>query len=804
MLKSFFRTALRNIARNKVQSVIQVLSLVVGITALILIGLYARYELTYDRCHENFDRIYRLEFGERVGQPTAPGHQIKLNFSEVENVVRLVNWEGKGKSLNMRYEPEGDSSAIINISVPDYYWADSSIFEVFSFDFIQGNPQTALRDPYSAVLVESVARRIFGAEDPMGKSLGWLTVTGVIRELEHSHMQINMLISMTTDDSKPDYPRGTPGYLNNYAPDYSYITFLLLSKNRNPMQVENRINEYFRANTPVWTGIDFEQASYRLRPLKDIYFATDVNSEKNYSRHGNLKMLRVVITISFFVLLLAVINYINLTTARASLRAKEIGIRKVNGSSRQMLLGQVMVESMVVSLISFGVAVLLVILLLPGFNRLTDAGMDLRFVFSPLAWIIFFISALIIGLLSGSYPALVLTRFKPVDSLYGQKVQGSGSLAFRQFLLTFQFIISIFLLVGVMVVYRQIGYMKNADLGFNDKSLVNINYYRWIENARARLLIKQELEKIAGVEEVAFSQGMLGGEVIQLPQSLLLEGEKIQISYFGIDPDFFDLMEINILEGRNFSRMRPADYAEVENYPAKVLVNETAVRELGLGSAVGTILSGERGPMFQIIGVVEDVHFNSHHTPIEPCIYMWSPWINMASIRLGEVGQKESLAAIKKELENLEPYMVFDYTFLEETYALQYINDELTARIVRNFALIALLIASLGLYGLSSFMAVRKTREFGIRKIMGASVSSLSILLIRQFTRWVLIAIAIASPLSWWLMNRWLRGFAYHTGVAVWILITAASIALLVSLLTVLGQSLKTARTNPVDALRYD
>lgn len=804
MLRSFLRTALRNIARNRVQSVIQVLSLVVGITAMVLIGLYARYETTYDRTHKYFDRIYRLEFGDRVGQPTAPGHQIKQNFSEVENVVRLVNWEGKGKSINMRYEPEGDSSAIINISVQDYYWADSSIFDVFSFEFIQGNPKTALRDPFSAVLVESVARRIFGAEDPIGKSLGWLTVTGVIKELEHSHMQINMLISMTTDDSKPDYPRGTPAYLNNYSPDYSYITFLLLNKNKDPGQVEGRINEYFRSNTPVWTGIDFEQASYRLRPLKDIYFATDVNSEKNYARHGNLKMLRVVITISFFVLLLAVINYINLTTARASLRAKEIGIRKVNGASRQILLGQVMVESLVVSLISFGVALLLVVLLLPGFNRLTDAGVDLKFVFSPLIWLAFLLAAVIIGLLSGAYPALVLTRFKPVDSLYGQKVQGSGSLVFRQFLLTFQFIISIFLIVGVMVVYRQIGYMKNADLGFNDKSVVNVNYYRWIENAPARQLIKEEVEKLAGVKGVAFSQGMLGGEVIQLPQSLLLEGEKIQISYFGIDPDFFDLMEMDIVEGRNFSRQRPADYAEAGNYPARVLINETAAHELGLESAVGTVLSGEPGPMFQIIGIVEDVHFNSHHTPIEPCVYLWSPWINMASIRLGEKGQKESLAAIEEELEKLEPYMVFDYTFLEETYALQYLKDEQTARIVRNFAVIALLIACLGLYGLSSFMAVRKTREFGIRKIMGATVSSLSILLIRQFTRWVFVAIAIASPLSWWLMNRWLQGFAYHTTVAIWILLLAAFLALLVTLITVLGQSLKTARTNPVDALRYD
>lgn len=804
MLRSFLITALRNITRNRIQSVIQVLSLVIGITAMILVGLYGRYEMSYDRGHEKFDRIYRLEFGDRVGQPTAPGHQIKQNFSEVENVVRLVNWEGKGTSISIRYEPEGDSTAIRLLAVEDYYWADSSIFDVFSFDFIQGNPETALRDPFSVVLTEPLARRVFGGEDPVGKAFGWLTVTGVMRELEHSHMKINMLISMTSDDSKPDYPRGSPGYLNNYAPDFSYITFLLLPENGNPRQVEQRINEYFREKTPLRSGIDFDQGSYSLRPLKKIYFTTGVNSEKNYSRHGNLKMLRVVITIAAFVLLLAAINYINLTTARASLRAKEIGIRKINGSSMQMLVGQVLIESLVIALISFGIALIMVVLLLPGFNRLANSGMDFHFAFGPLAWVFYFLAALLLGLISGIYPALVLTRYKPVDSLYGQKVQGSASLVFRQFLMTFQFIISIFLLVGVMVVYRQIAYMKKSDLGFNQKSVINVNYYRWLQNPEARNLIKQELEKIPGVKGIAFSQGMMGGESLQLPQSLLVEGEKKQVSYFGIGPSFLELMEIELIEGRNFSMDRPADYAIEGNYPAKVLINETGALELGLDMPLGTILSGEPGPMFEIVGLVKDIHYNSHHTSIEPCLYSWSPWINMASIRLETNGQRETLDAIEDELKRLEPNMVFDYTYLEDSYARQYEKDEQTARIVRNFAIIAILIACMGLFGLASFMAVRKTREFGIRKIMGASVQSLAILLMQEFTKWVFIAIAIASPLSWWIMSRWLRGFTYHTGIAFWILLVAAAIALMVTLVTVLGQSLKTARLNPVDSLRSD
>jgi len=806
LFRNFFITALRNITRNRIQSLIQVISLVIGITAFILIGLYARNELRYDRFNENFDRIYRLEFGNRVGQPTAPGHQIKQYFSEVENVVRLVNWQGKDRALHLNYIPEGDSAEINTVKIEDYFWCDSTIFEVFTINMIQGDPESALRDPNTVVLSESIARRIFGDLDPIGKVLGgnWLTVTGVFEDLKNSHIEMNMLISLMSNPAQQQYQRGDPGFLNNYLADFSYITYLLLPENNDPVNVEKRINSYFIENTPVGSGIDFDESSYSLRPLKDVYFTTDVISERNYCSHGNRRMLRILVSIAIIILLLAVINYVNLTTARASLRAREVGIRKVTGSTKTLLIYQFLIESIVVAVFSFLISLVLVVVLLPGFNELASTDMDLKFIIRPGTWIVFIVSILILGVMSGLYPALLLTRFQAVESLYGSKVKGSRSWTFRRILLTFQFFISIFLVVGVLVIFRQLHYMKSANLGFIKESVINTQFYQWSNNPGKRKLVKQELEVHPGVMGVAFSQGVMGGEPFHFPQSLIFDGEKRQVTLLAADAGFLDLLEINLVEGRNFSWDRPADYNDGTAWPGKCLINETGVREFGLDEPVGTFISGEFGPMFEIIGVVKDIHFRSQHEKIEPFLFTWWQWLPVASIRISPVNSKATLDFIEAKFEELEPGMVFEYTYLEDTYNRQYEKDEQTALIIRNFAIIAILIACLGLFGLSTFMAVRRTKEIGLRKIMGASVNSLFLLLAREFVKWVVIAIVFACPVSWKVMNSWLQSFAYHTHVEFWIFVVAAVLAISVTFLTVIWQSLKTAKANPVESLRYE
>jgi putative ABC transport system permease protein len=346
--------------------------------------------------------------------------------------------------------------------------------------------------------------------------------------------------------------------------------------------------------------------------------------------------------------------------------------------------------------------------------------------------------------------------------------------------------------------------MKSADLGFNKISVINAQYYLWGDNPIKRRLIKQELEKFPGVKGVTFSNGVMGGEPFHFTQSLVFDGIKKQVTFLGIDPDFLDLMEIDLVGGRNLSRERPADYNDGTYYPGKCLINETGTREFGLEEPVGTFLSGEQGPMFEIIGVVKDIHFRSQHEKIEPCMYTWFQWMPVVSIKLETVDRSATIDFIEEKLETLEPGFVFEYTNLEDTYNRQYLKDEQTARIIRNFAIIAILIACLGLFGLSSFMAVRRTKEIGIRKIMGASVYSLFLLLSKEFFKWVILSLILACPVSWILLTRWLQGFAYHTNIPIWTFVLAALIALTVTMLTILWQSLKMARTNPVESLRYE
>ncbi|MFC2099122.1 ABC transporter permease, partial [Bacteroidota bacterium] len=435
MFRNYFITAFRIIIRNKIQSVIQVLSLAIGITAFILIGLYAKHELNYDRFNEKFDRIYRLEYGNRVGLPTAPGHQIKQQIPEVENVVRLINWGSK--SMNVRYTPVNDSANERIIEIEDHFWCDSTIFEVFTFTFIQGDPKTALRDPKTCVLSESAARTIFGDRDPVGEILSGYTVTGIIKDVKNSHIEINMLMSVVSFDSIYGSPRGDPGYLNNYSPDFRWITYLLLPESNDPNYIEERVNDFFTENRPSNTAFFSEGKRFSLRPLKDIYFTTNLIGEFNYCRHGNQNLLRVLLTIAVFILLLAVINYVNLTTARASLRAKEVRVRKVVGSSKTRLISQFLVEAILVTVFSLLIALTMVQVLLPGFNQLASTELSMEPMVKPGAWFIYVFSVLILGVISGIYPALYLTRFQPVASLTGEHGKSAKPFIFRRILLTF-------------------------------------------------------------------------------------------------------------------------------------------------------------------------------------------------------------------------------------------------------------------------------------------------------------------------------------------------------------------------------
>lgn len=808
MLKNYILTALRNIGKNKIQAFIQVLSLAIGITAAISIGMYILNEFSYDRFNLKGDRIYRVEFGKQVGQWPAIGHQISQEIPEVEKVVRLVNWTGKDRVFSTSYTPSFDSSNVRWVEISDSYWCDSTIFEVFTIPLIQGDPATALRDPGSCVLSVSTARRIFGERDPVGESFwgGGINITGVFEDLENSHIDLNMLISMVSHDSLGGVPRGHPNYLNNYMGP-NWMTYLLLPEGTDPLLMEKRIDHFFKEK---WKNrFNYEATNnLQLRPLHEVYFSKGLEAEANTFNHGNLDLLKVLMAIAAFILILAIINYVNLSTARASIRAREVGIRKVAGSSKSSLVSQFLVESILVTVFSFLIGLFLVWISLKGLSRLASAELHMNFLLYPGTWMIILVSILFLGTLSGIYPALYMTAFPPVASLSGERFKGRGSLIFRRLLLTFQFTVSIILILGVLVISRQLRFMKTADPGYEKELVVNFsggNYY-WQYNAQQRQLIRERLLQYPGVSNVAFCSTVSGNEQSVSFDPRVLNGIEKTTAWLGIDPDFLALMKIDILQGRNLSWDYPGDYIPtMGDGLLKVIVNETFIREFQLESTGPQIISWDGGYEQEIIGVIPDVHFESMHEQIQPTILGWSSFLPYMSVKLRPGDTKATLDQIQAELVSIFPEDekdFFKYTFLEESYARQYSKDENTSRIIFNFALVAILLACLGLFGLSTFMANRRVKEIGIRKTFGASDQKVFRLLAREFIKWIVVSVAIGCPLAWIFMQRWLQSFAYRTEIIWWTFLITILFAFVITFLTVSWQSLKTARTNPAESLR--
>jgi putative ABC transport system permease protein len=782
-----------------------VLSLSIGIASFILIGLYAKFELGYDQFHKNFDRIYRLEFEKQVGLWSAIGHQIKQEIPEVENVVRLLNWWGKDRSTLWFYSPEAGTGEKRIFEAQDLFYCDTTIFDIFSFNFLQGDPETALRDPLSIVITKSMAEKYFGDQDPVGQYLvsdkNWI-ITGIIEDVTGSHMEIKMLGNISYRDRINNVGRGDPSYLNSYTDANAFMTYLLLPAKSDPAYYEKRINEFFQEK---WTR-EFgyaDEVKVTLRPLRDIYMSTNLENENNNFRHGNLKLMKILLLIAVFILILAIINYINLTTARASLRAREVGIRRVAGSSRGKLILQFLAEALFVSFFSFLLGLTIIQFVLPGFNRLASTDLSIIPTAMHELLIIGGLIVIIIGLLSGIYPSLYMTRLKAVISSPTGLASAGGSAVFRRIMLTFQYIISVVLIIGVIVIINQLHFMRHADLGFNKEHVINLRYGWLMQDQSTRDQLKQRLSENPNIVGVAFSQHLVGGEQIITGRPLTIQGIERQVSFTGIDPDFFDVLEIELLEGRNFSWDRQADIDGTNSsLVPKIIINETAMREFEIESPGGSFID-LGGQKVEIIGVIRDFHFKSQHEKIVPTFYVWGGYMEFVNIRIAADNIPATLRYIKKELESMTN-LPFHYTFLDETFNKQYEKDERTAKVIGSFALVAVLIACLGLFGLSSFMAARRTKEIGIRKAMGSSDRSVFDLLFMEFIKWVTLSLIIACPLAWIIMDRWLQNFAYRSRVGAWIFILAIILAYVISFLTVAWQSWKTAHTNPVESLRYD
>ncbi|MHA4812336.1 ABC transporter permease [Flavitalea flava] len=792
MLKNYLRIAFRNLWRHRAFSFLNIMGLTVGMAACFLVFLYVHFESTYDQFHSKADNIYRLVCDIKTPTETINSYvtsapmaiNIKTDFPEVENIVRV-----NPASLLVR---KGD----IKFQEERTLFADSAIFSVFDFPLIHGDPRTALREPLSIVLSQTAAKKYFGGGNPVGQVVLLTdgsfnaTVTGVMKDMpENSQLKADMLVSMATNkrfDSAFDRHWG----------NFGWTSYLLLKPHTDPKLLEKKFPAFLEKRD----GPEMKQQqmffTLFLEPLKDVY----LKSKRGGPETGNMNNVYVFSIVGIFILLIACINFINLTTARSTERAKEVGIRKVIGAERGQLTGQFLGESVLLCLVAFVLTVFLCIPLLSLFNNLSGKIISTGILHHPGYIGMLFLIAIGIGLLAGAYPALVLSAFQPITVLKGRFATGVKGLILRKGLVITQFSISIGLIVATLIVYRQLHYMRSQDLGFSNDQMMVIDSHG--DNHREAL--KQEITTLRGVKATTMSSSIPGGQNPGAYSQIQNQKGDMQIAnldlYF-VDFDYIGQYKIKLLAGRSFSR----DY--ITDTTKSMILNESAVKLFGYASpqaAIGKRFS-QWGREGQIIGVVKDFHFRSLQEPIKPLSLRIEPeGCSLISVKVSARDLTATVAAIEGKWKKTIPYRPFNYYFADEFFNRQYRSEDRFGGLFLNFSILAIFISCLGLLGLASYSTIQRTKEIGIRKVLGASVTGIVNLLSLEFLKLVGIAFLIATPVSWYFMNKWLKDFTYRAGITWWLFAAAGGLALLIALLTISFQAIRAAVTNPIKSLRTE
>lgn len=804
MFSNYFKIALRNLKKHPGYSVINIAGLAIGLACCVLILLYVQDELTFDLFHQKAERIYRLvttqkspEQGERhfpsVMGPVAPA--LLAEFPEVSKTVRIRERQGMGR-FTVRY---GEN----RFYEGDYLVAEPSFFEIFDFKLLQGDPQTALTSPSSIVITETAAQKYFGAENPVGKTLaverfGDFKVTGLLQDPpRNSHLDFSMLLSFATLEANPRWKQ----YTDSWESD-SFITYVLM---RGKIDV-TAFNAKLAALAQKHLNAEQRNTvQLSLQPLRNIHFHSAPLEFDRNSRKGERTYIYIFSAIALFVLLIACINYMNLATARSMKRAREIGMRKVVGARQVQLVGQFLGESILLSCLGLFFAVVVVELALPAFNAFVDKSLALDF-FSN-GWLVLSLFFLVfgVGIVSGSYPAFYLSQLHPSLVFKGARKSGDSVSQLRRGLVVAQFALSIIMIVSTLVAYRQINYIRTKNLGFNQEQLVVVDINSG--NTRRNFVsIKNEMLKIPTVKNVAVSS-RVPGEWKNLSQIDVVPAGAAATSahsmyFIGIDAEFLTTFEMNLVAGRNLANEMGTD-------TSAVIINEAAARLLGWESPLGMEL---RVPAdnyrARVVGVVQDFHFQSLHQKIEPLVlgHWKNPFIaiDYFTARVATANLAATVAALQKVHEQFDQVTPFEYNFLDERLNDFYQADLRVGKIFGASATLAIFIACLGLLGLAAFVAEQRTKEIGVRKVLGASAGNIVYLLSKDFTKLVLIATLIASPLAYWALQRWLQNFAYHISLGPSTFLMAGFGALLIALLTISFQAVRAALTNPVEALRYE
>ncbi len=809
MLKNYITVSIRNLRKNKFFSLINVTGLSAGIASCILILLYVQNELSYDSFHENADRIYRIANTiEMPGQPNAEmattphvvGPMFKDEFPEVVNYTRFSGYRSRRV---VRYEDNVYNEG-------RFLFADSSLFNVFSFELVSGDERTALTAPNSVVISMEIAEKYFGDEEPLGKVLtvhssDQFTVTGVIRNLpQNSYIRPDFIGSYSTLGLTT-----TGNTAMDLLSNMSYQTFCLLQNEEAEEPLRGKLSEFVARNmAPILDplGASYE---YHLQPLLDIHLYSDYQYELEAT--SDISYVYLFTGIGVLILMIACLNYMNLSTARSAKRAKEVGMRKVVGARRQHLIWQFFGESFVVVVISVIAGLLIVYIALPQFNSIAQKQLTLSFLSNPALLAGTAGLLLLITFIGGSYPALFLSAFRPVQVIKGVLQKGTKGSLIRIVLVSFQFTVTIALIAGTLIVYKQLDYLQNKRLGYSKDQIIwirlrNSETRQNYEMVKERLLQHPEIIKTAASGNLPLGQS---SDTIHHPGGKP-ENFVIHTTIHLVDEDFIDLYEMDIVKGRSFSKQFRTDRE------LGAIVNETAVKMYGWDdNPVGKDLEYYTGinskNSKKVIGVVRDYHFRSLHEPISPLVMYMSMNFGGEDLRFNLISAKinsDNIPEIITYMENLwneiDQEYPLEYGFVDDRYDSLYRSEERLGSLFSLFTAFAIMIGCLGLLGLASYTSEQRTKEIGIRKSLGATTPGIVNLLIREFIKLVIAANVVAWPLCYFLMKNWLQNFAYRTDMGIWIFVLSAVLALLVGLLTISYQSIKAALCNPVNSLRYE
>jgi putative ABC transport system permease protein len=798
MINNYFKTAWRNLHRNKMYAAINVFGIAIGLAAFWMIALYVSDELSFDRSFTNSDRIYRVvqhaswKGGKLdivpTSAPFAPG--LKNEFPEVEDAAR-IDIEGGGV---IQY---GDKTFKQN----DICFADNSLFKLFDYEFLYGNAPTALSQPNSIVITQTLAKKIFGDESKaINQTISFgdrnpVNITGVMKDMPaNSHLQFSGIRSLGNQVDKD-------GWQNFYL-----YTYLLLKKGADIKSLEKKLPLF--ASKTIAKEMGVKDYRMELQPIRSIHLHSNLDYE--LSSNGSISRVYLFTVIGILILLIALINYMNLSTARAAMRVKEIGIRKVIGSAQKHLAGLFISEALLVCMIAAGISCFIVQLCLPFFNQLSGKNLDSLYFGTVKTIIAVLFFAVLTGLISGSYPSFFLSRFKMIPSLKGQLGNMQASNLFRKSLVIFQFVIAICLISGSFIIYKQLQYVSKKSLGFNKTQVLTFH----IDDMKVRSEIpalKHALLQSRLIEGVAVAgnpigNNDLGGNDFTFEKNGVMQSSSQMAKKIYFDEDFLSTTDIQLLQGRNFSKEMPTDKSDA------VIINETLMKELGYNNAIGKKMQyryNKDGLMNHrtIIGVVKDFHSSSLQHKIDPMVMMMPPVESEQDnlyVKIAKGKASEALAYLKKVYTGFDKNNTVDFNFLDENFNRQYAAEQRQEKLSLSFTILAFIIACLGLFGLVTFATAQRRKEIGIRKVLGASVSSVAVMLGKDFGKLVAIASIIAVPIAWFAMNKWLQEFAYRISIQWWMFLISGIVAILIALITVSSQAVKAALMNPVKNLRTE